>query len=161
DHHRQLIGPHAIGPFEHEVANLVLDILALAPRTAVIKADGAWRYAQSPGTWLPAGRQTVTASTGIGKFAVAANGGPGLLRDRVGNLFAGTGATVDQPPIGECIEGGLIFHVAAGLVPGWSVGNHAQRMQLLQNYLVGTVDAARTIDIFDAHQPGAPVGAGV
>ena len=78
---------------------------------------------------------------------------------RIGDLAAVAAAWVDVA--GKAVVGGLVQVLAAALPDDFAVGRHAQARQQVEDLLGGAGDAAAFVDVFDADQPRAPMGARV
>ncbi len=95
NHHHQLVGKQAIGPFNDNVAHVIGDILALFPLPAISKTGYAFGYEQSPGPGRAVAGNAMAAGTGIRAFAVQAK--PAVFNRVTGNFLAGAGTAVYQP----------------------------------------------------------------
>jgi hypothetical protein len=76
---------------------------------------------------------------------------------RIGDLAAVAAARVDVA--GEAVVCRLVQMLAAALPHDLAVGIHAQPVQQVEDLPGGAGHAAALVDVFDADQPGAAVGA--
>ena len=163
-HHRQLIGPQAVGAAQHKVAHRLQHVLLL--RTQASVAPLRWvvqlqivdhaLHIQAPSPRRFA-LQTLATRARIHRSRVPC----ALLLLRVFNLFARTAAGVG-PALGhQVVQGGLIGLMARGLPQHGFIGHQATSGQLRQQGLVGAGHAARRVHVFHAHQPSAAMGASI
>lgn len=74
-HHRQLVGPLAIGAAQDEITHFGCHILALAAHPAIFEANDSGRHAHSPGARRAPWRQAVAAGARVGVLAIGAQRG--------------------------------------------------------------------------------------
>ena len=144
DHHRELVGPVAVGTLEHEVADLFADVLAHAPLDRIVEAEcGGGRHAQPEGRRGAhgAGNALAMDAAVVGEVAAAAVAGK-------------SGARCEQ-----AVECGLIDVATFALAQHRAVGMQSERRQRAQLLPGGARDLTRRVEVLDPHQPfatGAP-----
>ncbi len=84
-----------------------------------------------------------------------------LGAQQAGDVGAGAGAAIGLTLGDEVLQRLGIARAALALPHRRRIGQQAAGGQLLQDELVGAGHAARAVDVFDAHQPGAAMRAGV
>lgn len=142
----ELVGEIAVGAEEDEVACVAGDVLSEGAAGAVVEGDGAGRDEKAPGAGQAAGWEAGAAGAGIGTVA---------------GSFAGAGAGVDEAVSNEAIEGVAIEVFAAALEDDLFVGVEAEAGEGAEDGGGPLGAAAGLVDIFEADEPGAGVGAGV
>lgn len=117
DHHRELVGPAAVGTAQHEVADFGMHVLLLRATQAIVEADQvAGRYAEADGrirSRLPRNAAVVDAAAGS-QFAAAA------VADE--SLVAGQ----------QHVQRGLVGLASSALPQDRAVVDQAERSQCLQ-----------------------------
>jgi hypothetical protein len=163
NHHRQLVGPQAVGAVQDEVAHGLRHVLLLRAQAAVGPADLhalAADHRAQPGGAGGLAVQAIAAGAGVDAFGKAvvrlAQGGPGGV-----DLAPAAAAGVGQAGGQQLVQRRLVGRAAGGLPQRRRVGHQAQRGQLAQDHLAPAGQAARGVDVLNAHQPAAALGAGV
>ena len=155
-HHRQLVGPEAVGAQKHEVADVAGEILAVAADNGVVENDIAIGYAQPPGRGfavfrLPESRMGAAAA--INK--TVGTGACFLLP-----LAAAAVAGIDQAARLQIGQHHAVQRMAAALVGDFAVPFKTEGFKGAQNVGGGAGHLARRVEIFHAHQPTAAGGTG-
>lgn len=104
--------------------------------------------------------QAIAAGSWVHQFAMAGLFEAGLLQ-RGFNVFARTSAGVGEVLCHQVLQSLLVEMVAMALPYRGFIGEQAASGQLLQDEVVCARNATRCVDVFNAHQPLATVGAGV
>ncbi len=154
DHHRELIGEHAVGALDDEIADVALEALLLSALQAVVKADRLRVHAQPPGR--RAGWRRGGAAAGARIDALA-----GGAERRARQLPPGAGAGEHQAALHELVECRLVELAALALVDDRAVPLEAMGFEGGANVGTDMAAAARRVDVLDAQQPFAAGGAGV
>jgi hypothetical protein len=150
----ELVGPQAVGALQHEVADVGFEILGLRAQAPVLPGHAAVD-AKAPGAHGPA-MGAEAAGARVDEFAM-----PGPRPCGGSDLGARASAAIGVAAGNQAVQRGLVEVATAGLPDGRLVRHEAQRRELAEDDLVHARRAARAVDVLDAHQPLAAVGAGV
>ena len=162
-HHRELVRPQPIGALEDEVAHGLFDVLRLRAQAPVHPSQfGVWAHVHAPSPCVALTQATLIGPTGARVHRGLA--ALGLLPQDLQidfDLAARTRAGVGQTHLYQLRERRLIGRAALALPPHGLIADHAASGQLRQDALAHARFAAHGVDVFDAHQPRAVVGAGI
>ncbi|KAF1858364.1 hypothetical protein Lal_00014870 [Lupinus albus] len=151
----QLVRPVAVRTLQDEIAGFAGQPLRDDAGHAVLERDhvrARLRHAQAQAARTAARREAMAARAGIDRGAVRRD-----AEARIGDLAAVAAARVHVA--GEAVVRRLVQMLAAALPHDLAVGRHAQALQQVEDLFGGAGHAAAFVDVFDAHQPGALVGA--
>jgi len=157
NHHGQLIRPQPVGPAYGEIAHLARHVLRLRAQPTIVERLDALGHAHPPGACLAPGRNARSAGSHIRQLVHV--GGHARLTRRIGNLAPGAAAPIEPPGGAEPVACGVVTDVALRLPHHLPVPAQAQRHELIHDDAVSPGHRARYIDILDAQQPLAGLGA--
>ena len=145
NHHGQLIGKQTVGASQHEVADLLCQLLLHNALQSVGDVDMGIIHPYAYAAWLATRRQTITAGARI-DIARAVDAA-------VGNLLAGAGAVVDAAHVRQFLECRHVIFVALSLIHDRPIPLQSKGLQRAQYRICGTGNLAWRVEILDPDQP--------
>jgi len=152
----QLVRVLTVGAQQYEVADGAVEILLHTALNAVAKSDRRVGHAQPPGARRTAAAQAVAAGSRVDQSAVDRS------RWRAGGDFRSrAGARVDLAVELQAHQFGVIEIQALALDEYFAIPCEAEAFEGAQDFVGGAGKRPRLVDVLDAQQPLATVGAGV
>ena len=129
-HHGKLVGPKAIGAQQHEIADVLRQILPVSAHNPVVEGNGFIRHAHPPCGAVGKRRKCRLLFTG----ARSAVHKP-VRAQTCGRvpIFAAAGAGIGQSARHQVVQCGAIQRVAAALVHHFTVPFEAELLQCVQD----------------------------
>ena len=150
----ELVSVKPVGAPQHEVADRRVDDLLLWSLDSVLEGERARRGAETLRACAPSERESAAAGAGVdGSFG---SGVPGS-----GNLGTGAAAGIGHALSRETVERVSVGVGSSALIDHVLVPFEPERAQGAEDQVGRPRDLAWAVDVFDPHQPDAPVGAGV
>ena len=163
-YYRKLVGEQSIGTLHDEIADFSFEVLGDAALQRIVEFNnsifilsfvipacaGMTGYikigAHPPSSSLASGRNAIATSAGIYLSIYA-------MQRRIRDLLACAATRVHRTSSFQSKKGFLVGGSALALVNDVFIPVQAVSFQRAENFIGSTLDGARGVEVFDAHQP--------